>query len=107
MHILSNDCIGLSTRRGKCSSNKRETMNVAVRCLVLCALCASTLAWDPFNMAATPPMGFANWNGFGCDYNDTTFRNMADFMNASGLAAAGYRTMIIQECITKAGHRVD
>ena len=56
-------------------------------------------------LALTPPMGFANWNGFGCHYNDTTFRQQADYLNSSGMAAAGYRTMIIQECITLAGHR--
>jgi len=55
--------------------------------------------------ALLPPMGFANWNGFGCHYDDATFRQQADFLNSSGLAAAGYRTMIIQECITVAGHR--
>lgn len=36
---------------------------------------------------------------------DTTFRQQADYLNSSGMAAAGYRTMIIQECITLAGHR--
>ena len=55
--------------------------------------------------ALTPPMGWANWNGFGCNYNDTTIRQQADFLNSSGMAAAGYRTVIIQECITKSGHR--
>jgi len=24
--------------------------------------------------ALTPPQGFANWNGFGCNYDDQTFR---------------------------------
>ena len=33
-------------------------------------------------------MGFANWNGFGCNYNDTTFRQQADFLVSSGMAAA-------------------
>ena len=56
-------------------------------------------------MAQTPPMGFANWNGFGCNYTETTFMEMADFLNSSGLAALGYRTLIIQECITAPGHR--
>ena len=42
----------------------------------------------PSGLALTPPMGFANWNGFGCNYNDTTFRQQADFLVSSGMAAA-------------------
>jgi alpha-galactosidase len=56
-------------------------------------------------LALTPPMGWANWNSFGCDYNSSTIMAQADALNASGLAAAGYRTIIIQECITQPGHR--
>ena len=39
-------------------------------------------------LARTPPMGFANWNGFGCNYNDTTFRQQADFLVSSGPSKA-------------------
>ena len=78
------------------SKLERDTMNVAVCCLLLCAVCASTLAWDLFNMAATPPMGFANWNGFGCNYNDNVPEH-GRLHERERLAAAGYRTMIIQE----------
>ena len=44
-------------------------------------------------------MGFANWNLFGCDYNDTTFRQMSDAMVNTGLAALGFKYMLVQECI--------
>jgi alpha-galactosidase len=71
----------------------------------LVAALASTSSALDNGLALAPPMGFANWNGFGCNYNDTTFRQQADYLNSSGLAALGYRTMIIQECITLAGHR--
>ena len=53
----------------------------------------------------TPPMGFANWNVFGCNYDDATFRSIADAFVSTGLAAAGYRYMLVQECITPAGAR--
>jgi hypothetical protein len=56
-------------------------------------------------LARTPPMGFANWNGFGCNYTDATIRSMADIMVNFGLRDAGYNTIIIQECIVPAGHR--
>ena len=51
------------------------------------AHCCLTLR-APSGLALTPPMGFANWNGFGCNYNDTTFRQQADFLVSSGMAAA-------------------
>lgn len=47
----------------------------------------------------------ANWNVFGCDYNDTTFRQMADAMVSSGLRDRGYSYMLVQECIVPAGGR--
>ena len=80
-------------------------------------------AWDPWNLYPRPPMGFANWNGFGCGYvrarlsaaliwrsktlptecrarwgqNSSTIRAMADALVTSGLRDAGYRTVLIQE----------
>ena len=71
---------------------------------VLSALSIS-LAWDPHNMFPTPPMGWANWNQFGCNYNDSVIRQMADSIVSSGMVDVGYKTIIIQECITKTGHR--
>lgn len=47
----------------------------------------------------TPPMGWANWNSLGCNYNDAKIRQVADEMASSGLRAAGYRLIRIQECI--------
>ena len=49
--------------------------------------------------------GWANWNYFGCEYNATTIRDTADALVSLGLRDAGYDTIIIQECITPAGHR--
>jgi alpha-galactosidase len=58
-------------------------------------------------LAATPPMGWANWNSLGCNYDETTIRNMADHMVSSGMKEAGYQYLIIQECIVPSGHRDD
>lgn len=55
--------------------------------------------------ALTPPMGFANWNGFQCDYDDALFREMADAMVSTGLRDAGYEYLLLQECIVPAGAR--
>ena len=30
------------------------------------------------SLAATPPMGFNNWNAFGCDVNETLIKATAD-----------------------------
>jgi alpha-galactosidase len=55
--------------------------------------------------ALTPSMGFANWNLFGCNYNDTTIREIADSFVSTGLRDAGYEYILIQECIVPAGAR--
>ena len=42
------------------------------------------LAWNN-GAALKPPLGFANWNLFGCNYTDSTFREMADAFVSTGL----------------------
>ena len=56
-------------------------------------------------LAATPPMGWANWNSLGCNYDEETIRAIADRMVSSGMKAAGYSYLIVQECIVPASHR--
>ncbi len=56
-------------------------------------------------LAPTPPMGWANWNSLGCHYDEATIRAIADRMVSSGMRDAGYRYLIIQECIVSLGHR--
>lgn len=48
-------------------------------------------------IAATPPMGWMTWNMFGGDINGFMLREMADAMVESGLAAAGYEYIIIDD----------
>jgi alpha-galactosidase len=56
-------------------------------------------------LAPTPPMGWANWNSLGCNYDEGTIRAIADHLVSSGMRDAGYKYLIIQECIVPAGHR--
>lgn len=56
-------------------------------------------------LAATPPMGWANWNSLGCQYDEGTIRAMADRLLSSGMRDAGYKYLIIQECIVPLGAR--
>lgn len=50
-------------------------------------------------LAPTPPMGWASWNHFFCDYNAQTIRDQADALVSSGMRDLGYRYVLIQECI--------
>jgi len=49
-------------------------------------------------LAATPPMGFNTWNAFGCHINESTVRQIADTMVASGLRNAGYNYVNVDDC---------
>jgi alpha-galactosidase len=62
-------------------------------------------AGGPSLVAATPPMGWANWNSLGCNYDEYKIRSIADRMVSSGMRDAGYRYLIVQECIVPVGHR--
>ncbi len=53
-------------------------------------------------LAPTPPMGWANWNHYFCDYNDQTIRDQADALVSTGMRDLGYKYLIIQECIAPA-----
>ena len=74
--------------------------------VVLLALTALPLSTAWRNGAAlTPPMGFANWNLFGCNYDDAFFREIADAFVATGLRDKGFEYMLVQECIVPKGAR--
>ncbi|MHB8287392.1 MAG: glycoside hydrolase family 27 protein [Caulobacteraceae bacterium] len=49
-------------------------------------------------LALTPPMGWNSWNKFGCDIDEQKVRHAADAMVASGMQAAGYRYVVIDDC---------
>jgi alpha-galactosidase len=53
------------------------------------------------SLAPTPPMGWASWNHFFCDYDERTIRAQADALVSSGLREAGYKYVVIQECIAR------
>ncbi|WIM92832.1 lectin [Actinoplanes oblitus] len=49
-------------------------------------------------LARTPQLGWNDWNSFGCNVSDTLIRQTADAMVSSGMAAAGYRYVNIDDC---------
>ncbi len=49
-------------------------------------------------LAATPPMGWNSWNHFNCGIDEAKIRAQADAMVASGMKAAGYQYIVIDDC---------
>ncbi|MGK5739315.1 NPCBM/NEW2 domain-containing protein [Micromonospora sp. URMC 103] len=49
-------------------------------------------------LARTPPLGWNSWNTFGCDINEKLIRDTADAIVSSGMAAAGYEYVNIDDC---------
>ncbi len=68
-----------------------------VAALTASALLATPAAAAPATLAATPPMGWNSWNHFAGKVDDATIRAQADAMVSSGLAAAGYRYINIDD----------
>jgi alpha-galactosidase len=50
------------------------------------------------SLAQTSPMGWNSWNKFGCNVSDKLIREMADAMVSSGMQAAGYQYVNIDDC---------
>jgi hypothetical protein len=49
-------------------------------------------------LARTPPMGFNDWNAFGCNVSEQLIKETADFFITSGLKDAGYQFVNIDDC---------
>jgi alpha-galactosidase len=81
---------------------KRKTVGILARAVVLLAclpIFAQAGATTQATLAPTPPMGWASWNHFFCDYNEQTIRGQADALVSTGMRDLGYRYVLIQECI--------
>jgi alpha-galactosidase len=53
---------------------------------------------EPNGLALTPPMGWNSWNKFACNIDEATMRKEADAMVASGMKAAGYLYIVVDDC---------
>ncbi len=84
---------------------------ISLRCLALRSLLGallflnaaalltpSAVSQTSSSLAATPPMGWNSWNKFGCNVSDKLIREMADAMVSSGMQAAGYQYVNIDDC---------
>jgi len=61
-------------------------------------LTPATSAQTSASLAPTPPMGWNSWNKFGCNVSDKLIREMADAVVSSGMQAAGYQYVNIDDC---------
>ncbi|MEW9572250.1 glycoside hydrolase family 27 protein [Rhodanobacter sp. Si-c] len=68
---------------------------LGLSCLLIWPLFA--MAATANNAAPTPPMGWNSWNHFGAKVTADDVRHAADELVASGMAAAGYRYVIIDD----------
>ncbi|MFE5581885.1 NEW3 domain-containing protein [Kitasatospora sp. NPDC056531] len=49
-------------------------------------------------LVPTPPMGWNDWNAFGCDVDEQLVEQTADKLVSAGLRAAGYQYVNIDDC---------
>ncbi|PYH42147.1 putative alpha-galactosidase [Aspergillus saccharolyticus JOP 1030-1] len=61
-------------------------------------LVTSTSTNSSTPLLPTPPMGFNNWSRFMCDLNETLFTTTATAMRTTGLQAAGYNRLNLDDC---------
>jgi alpha-galactosidase len=83
---------------------RRATRTLAALLLVSAALsvialsdAAPAAALDD-GLARTPPMGWNDWNSFGCNVNEQLVEQTADTIVNSGMKAAGYQYVNIDDC---------
>jgi len=72
-------------------------ISLALTTVVQTSVFAKPLTWDN-GVARTPQMGWNSWNHFGCGISDTLIRAQADAMVSSGMAAAGYQYINLDDC---------
>ncbi len=74
----------------------RSLARTAAALAVLLAAAGAATAAD--GLALRPPMGWNSWNKFGCNVSDKLIRGAADALVASGMKAAGYEYVVIDDC---------
>jgi alpha-galactosidase len=80
------------------SSGRRLLAVTVVASLALIASAAPSASALDNGLARTPPMGFNDWNAFGCDVSEQLIEETADFFVASGMKDAGYEYVNIDDC---------
>ncbi|MEN3356956.1 MAG: alpha-galactosidase [Mycobacteriales bacterium] len=86
--------------RWRATRTSRAVLPLAVAAGVLVGLPAGQqpAVAAPNGLALTPPMGFNDWNAFGCNVDETLIKQTADLFVSTGLKAAGYQYVNIDDC---------
>ncbi len=71
---------------------------VIVFMVLLPMCCVASPSFAQAQVAHTPPMGWNSWNHFGCKVSDAIVRAQADAMVRTGMKAAGYEYINIDDC---------
>jgi alpha-galactosidase len=93
----------LASADGKRLALTRRHGMYSLCCLLLAIMllawsaAARSFAVDTATPARTPPMGWNSWNHFGTAVTAADIRHAADALVSSGMAAAGYRYVIIDD----------
>ncbi len=72
--------------------------SLLLRNLCLLGMIAAALAARGEDVAATPGMGWSSWNYYTCKVNDAMVRAQADALVSSGMKAAGYQYVNVDDC---------
>jgi alpha-galactosidase len=83
---------------GRVSTTKCALLITVLSLLIAGAPPAAAAPQEKPPLAPTPPMGWNSWNRFGCDIDEDLIRETADAMVSSGMAAAGYEYVNIDDC---------
>jgi alpha-galactosidase len=86
-----------ATLAGLCSGG----LALAFAAMASVAPAAPALALDN-GLALTPPMGFNDWNAVHCGVNEAFIKQTADIFVSSGLRAAGYQYVNVDDCWAQA-----
>jgi alpha-galactosidase len=82
---------------------QRRLLHSAVTVLAGVAALLAAGVYQPARAAAgspalTPPLGWNSWNTFGCNINEQLIRDSAKAMVDSGMKAAGYQYVVVDDC---------
>ncbi|HEV2636200.1 MAG TPA: ricin-type beta-trefoil lectin domain protein [Actinocrinis sp.] len=83
--------------------NRLARLALAAAIVAAGAPLASVLAAGPAaalgnGLALTPPMGFNDWNAYGCNVSESLIEATALAMHNNGMQAAGYQYVNIDDC---------
>lgn len=97
-----------SHRIGRALTTALVAVSLAGGAAVGLQLAAQTPAEAVANgLAKTPPMGFNDWNSFGCNVDEQLIEQTADYFVTSGLKDAGYNYVNIDDCWLKKARSAD